>query len=274
MGNVRVVAKSGDLQKMVAVAALDTFKAARRKYVRNLGKPLLRMFDRFMAAQSLVPNDPVLDSSLFPWVGMLEDNWQDIRAELDTVLHYREAIPRFQDVSPDQYRISPDDMWKTFMLFGFGFRAELNCQLCPKTTAVLEKLPGLKTAFFSILAPGKHVPSHKGVTKAFVRCHLGLVVPEERSKCYMTVAEVPCVWQAGHAFVFDDTFPHEVSNNTNEERVVLLIDVDRPMKISGRLASRLAMWLFKKTAYVKDARQNYEEWEGRLRSHLTSLKQA
>ncbi|NJN06165.1 MAG: aspartyl/asparaginyl beta-hydroxylase domain-containing protein [Rhodobacteraceae bacterium] len=133
---------------MVAVAALDTFKAVRRKYVRNLGKPILRAFDRFMASQSLVPNDPILDSKLFPWVTMLEDNWEDIRAELDGVLRYREAIPRFQDVSPDQYRISPDDMWKTFMLFGFGFRAGLNCQLCPKTSALLEKIPGLKTAFF------------------------------------------------------------------------------------------------------------------------------
>jgi len=259
---------------MVAVAALDTFKAVRRKYVRNFGKPILRAFDRFMASQSLVPNDPILDSKLFPWVTMLEENWEDIRAELDGVLRYRQAIPRFQDVSPDQYRISPDDMWKTFMLFGFGFRAGLNCQLCPKTSALLEKIPGLKTAFFSILAPGKHVPLHKGVTKAFVRCHLGLIVPKEREKCYMNVADIPCVWEEGHAFVFDDTFPHEVSNNTQEERTVLLFDVDRPMKLPGKLASRFAMWLFKKTAYVKDARRNYDEWEGRLRSHLKTVEHA
>ncbi|MGF1640150.1 MAG: aspartyl/asparaginyl beta-hydroxylase domain-containing protein [Rhodospirillales bacterium] len=259
---------------MVATAALDNLRSARRKYVRNFGKPVLRAFDRLMASQSLVPNDPVLDSELFPWVSLLEDNWRDIRAELDAVLRYRDVIPRFQDVSPDQYRISPDDMWKTFMLFGFGFRADLNCQLCPKTTACLERIPGLKTAFFSILAPGKHVPSHKGVTKAFVRCHLGLIVPREREKCLMTVDDVPCVWEEGHAFVFDDTFPHEVTNATDQQRVVLLIDVDRPMRLAGRLASHLAMWLFKKTAYVKDARRNYLQWEDRLRAHLKALEGA
>lgn len=253
---------------MGAAVSLDTFRSIRRRYVRSYGKPLLRKFDRFLAEQSLVPNDPVLDASLLPWTGMLEDNWRDIRSELDNILRYREEIPRFQDLSPDQYKISPDDMWKTFALFGFGYRSELNCKLCPKTTAILEKIPDLKTAFFSILAPGKHVPRHKGVTKGFVRCHLGLIVPREKEKCFMDVDGNTCVWEEGHAFVFDDTFPHEVYNDTAEERVVLLIDVERPMTRKGLVASRLAMWILRRTAYVVDARRNQEIWEKRLRAKL------
>jgi len=253
---------------MSGAASLETFKSVRRKYVRNYGKPLLRKFDRFMAEQSLIPNDPVLDSALFPWTKTLEDNWRDIRSELKGVLQYRDEIPRFQDLSPDQYKISPDDMWKTFALFGFGYRSELNCELCPKTAAILETIPNLKTAFFSILAPGKHVPRHKGVTKGFVRCHLGLIVPEEREKCSMDVNGTTCIWEEGHAFMFDDTFPHEVHNDTDEERVVLLIDVERPMTRKGLFASRLAMWILRRTAYVVDARRNQEVWEKRLRSKL------
>ena len=140
---------------MGAAASLDTFRSIRRKYVRNYGKPLLRRFDRFMAEQSLIPNEPVLDSTLFPWTKTLEDNWRDIQSELLNILQYRDDIPRFQDLSPDQYKISPDDMWKTFALFGFGYRSELNCELCPKTTALLERIPNLKTAFFSNSGPRK-----------------------------------------------------------------------------------------------------------------------
>lgn len=253
---------------MGAAASLDTVKAVRRKYVRNYGKPLLRKFDRFMAEQSLIPNEPILDSALFPWTKTLESNCREIRSELIAILKYRDDIPRFQDLSPDQYKISPDDMWKTFALFGFGYRSELNCQLCPKTTAILEKIPNLKTAFFSILAAGKHVPRHKGVTKGFVRCHLGLIVPKEREKCFMDVSGNTCVWEEGRAFVFDDTFPHEVHNDTDEERVVLLIDVERPMTRKGLLASRLAMWILRRTAYVIDARRNQDMWDKRLRSKL------
>lgn len=253
---------------MSGAASLETFRSVRRRYVRNYGKPVLRKIDRFMADQSLIPNDPVLDSALFPWIETLEQNWREIQSELNTILLYRDEIPRFQDLSPDQYKISPDDLWKTFALYGFGYRAELNCQLCPKTTAILETIPKLKTAFFSILAPGKHVPRHKGVTKGFVRCHLGLQVPKEKEKCFMDVDGHICVWEEGRAFVFDDTFPHEVRNDTDEERVVLLIDVERPMTRKGLLTSRLAMWILRRTAYVVDARRNQEMWEERLRSKL------
>ena len=66
---------------------------------------------------------------------MLEEKWRDIRDEVERMLRYRDRIPRFQDVSRNQYKISPDDKWKTFVLYGFGFKSELNCSLCPKTTA-------------------------------------------------------------------------------------------------------------------------------------------
>ena len=77
-----------------------------------------------------------------------------------------------------------------------------------------------------------------------------------------------CVWEEGQAFMFDDTFPHEVHNDTDEERVVLLIDVERPMTRKGLIASRLAMWILRRTAYVVDARRNQEMWDERLRSRL------
>jgi beta-hydroxylase len=144
---------------MAETSTVKTLKEKRRKYVRRLGKPILRAIDDYVGRHSLVPNAAVLDSGLFPWVSKLED-------KVDRVLRYRDSIPRFQDVSRDQYKISPDDMWKTFVLYGFGFKSALNCSLCPKTTAILEGIPGLQTAFFSILAPGKHVPRHKGVRRA------------------------------------------------------------------------------------------------------------
>ena len=42
------------------------------------------------------------------------------------------------------------------------------------------------------------------------------------------------VWKPGEAFVFDDTYEHEVRNDTDEERVVLILDFDRPMGLGGR----------------------------------------
>lgn len=259
-----------NVREMNPTAMLDTLRGARRHYVRSLGKPIVRRIDRYIAANSLVPDQPVLDAKTFPWVAELEAGWRDVRAELDKILQFRDHIPRFQDVSADQYRISPDDQWRTFILYGFGYRSQLNCGLCPKTTALLERIPGLQTAFFSILAPGKHVPLHRGVTKSLVRCHLGLIVPQAREQCYMDVGGVRCVWQSGRAFVFDDRYPHEVYNNTTEERAVLLIDVERPMRRRALVLSRIMLSLLRRTAYVADARRNQALWEQRLHAHLAS----
>lgn len=241
-------------------------RARRRKYVKRYGKRLLRTIDRYFARQSLVPNDPVLNATLFPGIPEIENNWQAIRAELETLLQRREELPFFQDISPDQYGISPDDKWRIFALYGFGHRSEHNCRLCPQTARLLDRVPGIENAFFSILAPGKNIPSHRGITKGLIRCHLGLLVPPEPERCFMDVGTVRCTWQDGRVLIFDDTYPHAVCNNTDQERVVLLFDFARPLTGQGRVVRRGLFWFFRRSAYVRNALRNEARWEQRYRS--------
>jgi len=232
-----------------------------RKYVKRYGKHVLHRIDHYLARQSLVPDQAVLDARLFPWITEIETNWRAVRAELDALLQYRDRLPRFQDISPDQKRISPDDKWRVFVFYGFGYRSEHNCQFCPNTATLLTRVPNIQNAFFSILAPGKYVPSHRGITKGLIRCHLGLIVPTDREQCVMEVGGVRCIWEEGKVLVFDDTFLHEVHNDTQEKRVVLLFDFPRPMTRSGVVLSRVLMQLMRGTAYVRDAIRNERQWE-------------
>jgi len=241
------------------------FHSHRRKYMRRYGKRILRSIDHYFARQSLVPNDPVLDAALFPWATDLERNWQAIRAELEAILQHREQLPFFQDISPDQYGISPDDKWRIFGFYGFGYRSEYTCRLCPQTARVLDRVPGIENAFFSILAPGKIIPSHRGVTKGLIRCHLGLCVPPQSERCFMDVGDVRCRWQEGRVLIFDDTYPHAVSNDTDQERVVLLFDFRRPLSVRGSLVRRVMFSVLRRTAYVQEALRNEARWEQRHR---------
>ncbi len=242
---------------------MRTFRKLRRKYVKRYGKRTFRRIDRYLARQSLIPNQPVLDPALFPWIADFHTRWRVIREELDMVLLHPEALPRFQDISRDQKHISRGDQWKVFVFCGFGHRSEVNCQRCPQTADLLDHVPGIQNAFFSILAPGKHIPSHHGITKGLVRCHLGLIVPENREACTMSVGGVRCSWEEGQALFFDDTYPHMVHNNTNEERVVLLFDFQRPMTRPGRIVSQSLLQLLRRTAFVQDAYRNQTTWEQR-----------
>jgi beta-hydroxylase len=249
---------------MTATTRMDRLRLRRRRLVKRTGKRLFRRIDHWLGRQSLVPTDPVLDGALFPWAEELRRNWTTVRGELDGLLRHRDELPCFQEISPDQSKISPDDLWRTFVFTGFGERSEQARRLCPETTRLLEGVPKLQTAFFSILAPGKHVPSHKGVTRGMVRCHLGLKIPSQPERCTMTVGDVRCVWREGETLFFDDTYPHEVHNETDEERAVLLFDFERPMRLRGRLVARLLMVLLRRTAYFKDAQRNQADWEERF----------
>lgn len=113
------------------------------------------------------------------------------------------------------------------MLFAYKNEIFRNTKLCPKTAALLKKVPNLQTAMFSVLQPHSHIPKHKGPLKAVLRYHLGLIVPKNTENCFITVDSQQYHWKEGEGVLFDDTFDHFVVNNTPEVRVVLFLDVIR-----------------------------------------------
>jgi aspartyl/asparaginyl beta-hydroxylase (cupin superfamily) len=240
------------------------FKKARRKFIKNTGRSLFRTLGSFLGRQSLVGDTPVIDSKHFQFLESFTRNWLDIRAEAMEILKHREAIPAFQDVSPDQYKIAKGTNWRTFILFGFGKKLEKNCKKAPLTTRLLESVPNLQTAWFSILSPGYHIPAHRGVTKGIVRAHLGLIIPKDAEKCRLRVGDTINVWHPGKIFVFDDTYEHEVWNDTEEERVILLFDFNRPMRFWGRFLNDVFVRLMKFTAFYQEPKKNMVAFEDRF----------
>lgn len=240
----------------------------RRAFVKRNGKKLVRKIAAFQSKQSTVPDTPKIENSYFPFLKDFTDNWETIQAEAKEVLKFREVIPGFQDISPDQYRLATENNWKTFVLFGFGERLEKNAALAPETSKILEGVPNLQTAMFSILAPGYHIPAHKGVTKGILRSHIGLIIPKEREKCRIRVDETITAWKEGEIFVFDDTYEHEVWNDTDEERVILLFDFDRPMKFWGRFLNKSFLQIMKLTAFYQDPKRNLQSAEERLEAAI------
>jgi aspartyl/asparaginyl beta-hydroxylase (cupin superfamily) len=247
---------------MVATTGLEKL---RRSWVKKIGRRILHLTDRFISRQSLIGSAPVFDPAIFPWVDDFEANWQRIRAELDVVLQDRDSLPSFHDISPDQKRISKGDNWKTFIFYALGHRVDSNCERCPETARLLENCPDLQNAWFSILKPGYRIPPHKGPTNGIVRIHLGLIIPGQRDQCWIRVADRILHWDEGKCIVFDDSFEHEVQNNTDQQRVVLFFDVLRPLRTPGRILNGIMLSLLKRTAYFRDAEQNIRQWEERNR---------
>ena len=228
--------------------------------------------ERWNLRCSRVGNPPVYDKAVFPWVTEIEREWPLIRAELDRVMERQSDLPSFQDISTDVKTISRDTRWKTFFLAGYGLTSERNIAECPETWRIVQKIPGLKTAMFSIFEPGKHLAPHRGPYNGVLRLHLGLIVPEPHDKLAIRVADRICHWAEGEALVFDDAYEHEAWNDTDKTRVVLFVDFVKPLRFPGNLINWALLNLAVFTPFIREGLDNHKEWERRFYAEAEAIR--
>lgn len=183
-------------------------------------------------------------SETCPALDRVTCHFADIREEWDALLASRIEMPQYHDIDPGEAAISHADgdtgRWNVFMLYLLGHKPEANRARCPATTALVDAVPGVVQAFFSILEPGKSVPLHEGPYLGYLRYHLGLQVPAERPP-RIIVGGQSHTWREGEAVLFDDTWPHEVINQAESLRAVLVIDIMRPLPWLPALVNRAVM---------------------------------
>jgi aspartate beta-hydroxylase len=188
---------------------------------------LRHLYDRRLAEPA------VLDASvLFPDAARFVAALPALRAEaLDVARHFA-AIPRFHDIMRAQADISANDArdWRMYIMQAYGVPIHRNLARCPTVAGLVGGSPDVLSASFSFLAPGKHIPPHRGPFRGIVRGYLPLVMPLDaagRPAATLTVDGVAHRLREGEFLLWDDTFEHEVRNASSEVRIVLLLDIRR-----------------------------------------------
>ena len=213
---------------------------------------------------SMVGGSAFFNLEVFPWVFEVESEWSVIRAELDELLLRREELPNLHDISEELWPPGPrDDGWKIFAMIFAGSRVEKNCERCPNTMRILERVPDLRTAVFSVLAPGKHIPEHRGYYNGVIRYQLGLIVPGPSGACGIRVGDKVRYWEEGKSLVFDDTIRHEVWNHAERDRIVLYVDFLRPLSFPMSLMNKAFITIFSRP-FVKEAHRKIREWDEKI----------
>lgn len=160
------------------------------------------------------------DTSKFSWIKNFEDNYLKIKEEY---LNLKEE--NFIKITS-----SVEGDWKTFNFYNQGLREEDNCKLCPFTTSLIDQVKSLMSdvsicyVYFSKIAPNTHITPHYGVSNIRIRFQLPLI----SSKSWMRVDQEKREYIDGKAFLFDDTFNHEVKNEGDQDRVIFLMDIYHP----------------------------------------------
>jgi aspartyl/asparaginyl beta-hydroxylase (cupin superfamily) len=261
---------SAELKQTFATEGLEAM--VRPSLITRFFMRIVAWAERLNLKYSKVGNPAVYDNAVFPWAREIEQEWHLIRAELDRVLTRKDELPGFHEIATDVSTITRDRDWKTFFLCGYGLRADANIKQCPETWRIVNKIPGLITAMFSILEPGKHIPRHRGPYNGVLRLHLGLIVPEPRDKVKIRVGNEICHWEEGKVLIFDDAYDHEAWNGSDKLRVVLFVDFVKPLRFPANLVNWLLLHLAVFTPFIREGADNHRAWEKRFYAEAEALR--
>ena len=202
----------------------------RLRFGRQLGdhSTFLGPYNALMYLSSAVPNQPIVPMERFPELRRLRDNWQTIRDE--AVKLFDEGRIRAAAKNNDWgfYSFFKSG-WKRFYLKWYDDFLPSARAMCPQTVELLDSIPNVHGAMFALLPAGAKLGNHRDPFAGSLRYHLGLVTPNSE-KCHIFVDGVECVWRDGEDFMFDETFIHRAENLTDQDRIILFCDVERPIK--------------------------------------------
>jgi aspartyl/asparaginyl beta-hydroxylase (cupin superfamily) len=227
--------------------------------------------ERLNQNYSKVGNQAVLATADFPWAEGIEREWRAVRAELDRLLTRKDELSAFHEIIGEVRSISSDQEWKTFLFTGFGATSEATTRLCPNTWRIVQTIPGLKTAMFSVLEPGKELKPHRGFYNGILRLHLGLIVPDSPpGGVGIRVDDEICSWEEGKVLIFDDSYEHEAWNRSAQTRVVLFVDFVKPLRFPASFVNWLLLQIAPLTPFIRDGANAQKEWEARFFRDTTS----
>lgn len=133
--------------------------------------------------------------------------------------------------------------WTIVPLYAFGTWCNEECDKLPSIHKFLKTLPNLKTAILSKMKPKTKLRPHEGWgfhSNNVLRCHFGLILPSNEDESYIAIKDnykVPDendmkqTHKLHDWIVFDDSKIHYAVNNSDMERIVLILDLDRPYNV-------------------------------------------
>jgi len=166
------------------------------------------------------------DAASFPFLETLRPRFAALRAEAQEVVNRLALRELLYGVEPRSVNDGFVGEWARYYLESAGMSFGVNRRHCPETSRTLALIPGLVAAGFYILGPRSHVLPHTGICENILRCHFGLICPQE---CALRIGDDARSWVEGEFLVFDDTIEHESWNRSDRTRAVFHFDFLHPL---------------------------------------------
>ncbi len=199
--------------------------------------PLMRQlsdFSTFMVPVNIpaylfskIPLGHFVETERFPELKIIEDNWEIIREEA-LALYESGHIAAKDDLPASSFY--KNNRWTSFYLKSYNHNIPSAYDLAPKTMALIEQVPSMRLALFACLNPGKKINNHHDPFAFTLRYSLGLSTPNSDDSGLIVNGE-DYKWADGQSILFDETYLHSAYNNSDKPRIILMTDIERPLKL-------------------------------------------
>jgi beta-hydroxylase len=201
------------------------------KYLSNhvlLFAPLNFLFTFFTVGRQ----GAVFAANTVPGLDKIRASYPVIRSEAKVLLDTG-VFQRPPAVDEPGYNTFEKGGWRLYPLKWYTKECGKSAvQACPKTCAILDSIPAVRSAMFTVLPPGARLGRHHDPIASSLRYHLGLLTPNSE-KCALTLDGTDYPWRDGEELLFDQTYLHSAINRTDIVRVILFCDVEKTQLIAG-----------------------------------------
>jgi hypothetical protein len=173
----------------------------------------LRYLNKWIDDNSADPNTPVLTDAVID-----RHSVSQLLSAVYALSSYIDQTERVQGKPYFSEEITDDGLWEMANIQEHSFPDDV------------------KHVSISTWKPGAVVKPHMGPFKGVIRLHIGLHIPP--GDCWLSLDGKKHYWKEGEVFAFDDTYLHYGANETDEDRVILYVDLERKMNTE---ANQLAL---------------------------------
>ncbi len=222
---------------LVASALYVHFRGRdRHPFTRQLTdhSTFLAPFNLLIYLFSAVPNRPFIETERFSDLALLRENWQVFREEALN-LYEQGGIAASESYDDLGFNSFFKKGWRRFYLSWYGEPLPSAQAMCPRSVALLAQVPSVKAAMFAVLPPGGKLVRHRDPYAGSLRYHLGLATPNSAA-CRILIDGTPYHWRDGEDLVFDETYIHSAVNESDQTRIILFCDIERPLHTAAARA--------------------------------------
>lgn len=183
-------------------------------------------------------------SQYLPGHGKIIESLPSIQLEYKKFSQHSRKIPKAHEVDTYNTEISEahGPAWRTFYLKAYNGWFDENLTHFPITTHLFKQMPEVTCVMFSVMESGNVIPPHKGLMRGILRYQIPIHL-SSNGECRISVNDEKKVYQQQQPLMFDDNNQHSVTNNTDDYRVILFLDIQKPSSNFIRILDNFFMKL-------------------------------